>query len=155
MLNFDRKVVFITGGGSGIGATTTDLFLKKGAKVISSDISFPTGELRDVNFDLNPVKIALDVRNPGQVSRVINIMVERCKSLDIVVNSAGMMKQTPVLEIEEEEWDDIMAVNAKGTLFVCQVALGFMMKQKMGSIVNIASEAGQTGGELAGAHYSA
>ncbi|SDP82171.1 SDR family NAD(P)-dependent oxidoreductase [Desulforhopalus singaporensis] len=151
----NQKVVFITGGGSGIGAATTDLFLKKGAKVISSDFSFPAVELSDVDFNLNPVKIPLDVRNQGQVSKVINMIVEKFGNLDVVINSAGIFKETSVFEISEDEWDNMMAVNAKGTFFVCQAALRYMIKQKNGSIVNISSESGLTGGEFSGAHYSA
>ncbi|SDP78991.1 SDR family NAD(P)-dependent oxidoreductase [Desulforhopalus singaporensis] len=154
-LNLNKKVVFITGGGSGIGAATTDIFIKNGAKVISSDFSFPAVELSDVDFNLNPVKIPLDVRRKEQVSKVVNMIIEKLGNLDVVVNSAGIFKETSVFEITEEEWDNMMAVNAKGTFFVCQAALRYMIKQKKGSIVNISSESGLTGGSFSGAHYSA
>ena len=61
MLNFDGKIVLITGGNSGIGTTAVDLFVKQGAKVISTDITFPAGDPQEINFGKNPVEAQLDV----------------------------------------------------------------------------------------------
>ena len=155
MLNFDGKVVLITGGNSGIGATAVDLFVKQGAKVISADITFPAGDPQEINFGRNPVEVQLDVTNSTQVKVIVDLTVEKCNQLDAVVNSAGIVTTTPILDITEEEWDKVFAINLKGTLFVCQAALKHMIERKSGSIVNLSSVSGKVGGVMAGADYSA
>lgn len=155
MLNFDGKVVFITGGKSGIGAATADLFIKQGAKVISSDIAFSTHNPEEIDFGQNPVRVQLDVASSKQVTEIVQLMVEKCGQLDVVVNSAGILTTTPILEITEEDWDRVLAINLKGTFFVCQAALKHMIARKSGCIVNLSSVSGKIGGVMAGADYSA
>lgn len=155
MLDFNGKVVFLTGGNSGIGATTADLFVKRGAKVIITDIAFPASEPGKIRFEENPVKIDMDVSDSKKVTEVIDLTVEKCDRLDVVVNSAGVLTTNPILEITEEDWDKVFSVNLKGTFFVCQSALRHMIKMKTGCIVNISSVSGKIGGIMAGADYSA
>jgi 3-oxoacyl-[acyl-carrier protein] reductase len=71
------------------------------------------------------------------------------------VNGAAIFSVKPFEEISEAEWDRVFAVNVKGILFGCQAVSPFMRRQKGGRIINLASQAGKTGGLLIGAHYSA
>lgn len=154
MLDFSGKVILLTGGGGEIGAQTAELFLKRGAKVISTDIGF--SELVDtVDFKANPVRIALDVTDKRRVAEVIEAVAANCGGIDVVVNAAGVLNIKPFLEIAEEEWERTFAVNVKGMFFVCQEALRRMIDQKRGCFVNFASISGKVGGILAGADYSA
>ena len=155
MLNFDKKVVLVTGGNSGIGATTVDLFVKRGAKVISTDIAYFSVKPERINFEDNPVRIKLDVSNSAQVAEMIDLTVAKCGRLDVVVNSAGILTTKPILEISEEDWDRVFTVNLKGTFFVCQAALRHMIERNTGCIVNLSSVSGKIGGVMAGADYSA
>jgi 3-oxoacyl-[acyl-carrier protein] reductase len=154
MLDFTGKVVFLTGGGGEIGARTSELFLRRGAKVVTTDIDFPVLD-GSVDFEANPVKIALDVTDRKRVEAIIAATVENCGRVDVVVNAAGVLNIKPFLEISEEEWERTFAVNVKGMFFVCQEALKRMIEQKAGCFVNFASISGKVGGVLAGADYSA
>jgi 3-oxoacyl-[acyl-carrier protein] reductase len=154
MLDFSGKVVFLTGGGGEIGARTSELFLRRGAKVVTTDIDFPVLD-GSVDFEVNPVKIALDVTDRKRVEAIIAATVKNCGRVDVVVNAAGVLNIKPFLEISEEEWERTFAVNVKGMFFVCQEALKRMIEQKAGCFVNFASISGKVGGVLAGADYSA
>jgi 3-oxoacyl-[acyl-carrier protein] reductase len=154
MLDFSEKVILITGGGGEIGARTAELFLKQGAKVVTSDVGFPVSE-GSVDFEANPVKIALDITDKKQVAELVSATVENWGRIDVVVNAAGVLNIKPFLEITEEEWERTFAVNVKGMFFVCQEALKRMIEQKTGCFVNFASISGKVGGVLAGADYSA
>jgi 3-oxoacyl-[acyl-carrier protein] reductase len=155
MLDFNGKVVFVTGANSGIGAATVTRFLESGAKVVGADIAYPSVEISKINSEENPVKIHLDIKKAKDVTQVINLVAETYGRLNVAVNAAGILRLYPILEQKEEDWDEVMAVNVKGVLFVCQAAMKVMMKQNSGSIVNIGSTSGITGGALAGADYSA
>jgi len=154
MLDFTGKVVFLTGGGGEIGARTSEIFLRQGAKVVTTDVDFPVLD-STVDFEANPVKIALDVTDRKEVEAVMTATVKNCGRVDVVVNAAGVLDIKPFLEISEEEWERTFAVNVKGMFFVCQEALKRMIEQKTGCFVNFASISGKVGGVLAGADYSA
>lgn len=155
MLDFVGRVAFITGANSGIGAATVARFLERGARVMGADITYPSVEPDKINFEENPIKIHLDVKNAKKVTEAINLVAEKYGRIDVAVNAAGILRLYPILEQKEEDWDEVMAVNVKGVLFVCQAVMKVMMRQKSGSIVNIGSTSGITGGALAGADYSA
>jgi len=155
MLDFNGKVVFVSGANSGIGAATVARFLERGARVMGADITYPSVEPGKINFEENPIKIHLDVKNAKKVTGAINLVAEKYGRIDVAVNAAGILRLYPILEQKEEDWDEVMAVNVKGVLFVCQAVMKVMMRQKSGSIVNIGSTSGITGGALAGADYSA
>jgi 3-oxoacyl-[acyl-carrier protein] reductase len=154
MLDFTGRVVFVTGGGGEIGARTAELFLRRGAKVVSTDVGFSV-PVESVDFEANPVQIALDVTNRKRVETTVAATTENCGRIDVVVNAAGVLNIKPFLEISEQEWERTFAVNVKGMFFVCQEALKRMVEQKAGCFVNFASISGKVGGVLAGADYSA
>jgi len=129
--------------------------LERGARVMGADITYPSVEPGKINFEENPIKIHLDVKNAKKVTEAINLVAEKYGRIDVAVNAAGILRLYPILEQKEEDWDEVMAVNVKGVLFVCQAVMKVMMRQKSGSIVNIGSTSGITGGALAGADYSA
>ena len=154
MLDFSEKVVFLTGGGGEIGARTAELFLRQGAKVVSTDIGF-SASIDSADFACNPVTVALDVTDKSQVQAVMTAVWQNYGRIDIVVNAAGVLDVKPFLEISEQDWERTFAVNVKGMFFVCQDALKRMIGQGSGCFVNFASISGKVGGVLAGADYSA
>ena len=155
MFSFENKVVFFTGSGGHIAKTAAGLFIGQGATVISTDVTFPKTDLSQVGFTSNPVEIYLDVTDRQQVFKTIDLVAEKFGRIDAVINAAGIAGITPFLDITEEEWDRMFAINAKGMFFVCQAALTNMIAQKSGCFVNFASISGKVGGVLAGADYSA
>jgi 3-oxoacyl-[acyl-carrier protein] reductase len=154
MLDFSGRVILLTGGAGEIGAQTTELFLDRGAKVVSSDIGFSQNP-DTADFDANPVRIGLDVTDRRRVEEAVSAVVRNCGGIDVAVNAAGVLNIKPFLEISAEEWERSFAVNVKGMFFVCQAALRRMIERKRGCFVNFASISGKVGGVLAGADYSA
>jgi cyclopentanol dehydrogenase len=140
------KVAIVTGGASGIGRSTVLRFAQEGAKVVVVDRN-PTGSeqtvslAREVSRDVEAV--TADVSKRDQVSRMVDWAVGRFGRLDVMVNAAGVLILTPPLaEVDERDWDLMMATNLKGLFFCCQAAIPVMIRGGGGSIVNIASMAG-------------
>ena len=127
------KRVLVTGAGSGIGAATARRFAADGAEVIVADLS-PEA----VADELGAQAIVLDVRDEQQVAPAM-------AELDVLVNVAGIGSTTNAPETTLEVWENVFAVNARGTFLCCKHAIPGMAARGGGSIVNIASVAGLVG----------
>lgn len=157
MENLKGKVVFITGGGGGIGKAIASAFANEGAKIVVADIKqeFVSGTvkmLRDEGSEA--MGVTVDVTDYNSVKSAINEAVDKYGTVDIAVNNAGVVGIGAIEEITSEEWDRVMGVNSKG-VFVCTKAeLEVMRPKKSGAIINTASIAGKMGmGHLS--HYVA
>jgi 3-oxoacyl-[acyl-carrier protein] reductase len=95
--------------------------------------------------------VECDVRSKESLRRVVGDV----DAVDVMVNNAARTVARPFWEIEEDEWDDVLAVNLRGVFFGCQLAGERMRERAQGRIINLASLAGQQGGAVAGAHYAA
>jgi 3-oxoacyl-[acyl-carrier protein] reductase len=95
--------------------------------------------------------VECDVRSKESLRRVVGDV----DTVDVMVNNAACTVARPFWEIEEDEWDDVLAVNLRGVFFGCQLAGERMRERGRGRIINLASLAGQQGGAVAGAHYAA
>jgi 3-oxoacyl-[acyl-carrier protein] reductase len=95
--------------------------------------------------------VECDVRSKESLRRVVGDV----DAVDVMVNNAARTVARPFWEIEEDEWDDVLAVNLRGVFFGCQLAGERMRERGRGRIINLASLAGQQGGAVAGAHYAA
>jgi 3-oxoacyl-[acyl-carrier protein] reductase len=95
--------------------------------------------------------VECDVRSKESLRRVVGDV----DAVDVMVNNAARTAARPFWEIEEDEWDDVLAVNLRGVFFGCQLAGERMRERGRGRIINLASLAGQQGGAVAGAHYAA
>ena len=137
----DGRVALVTGGASGIGEASAARFEAEGATVVTLDVQ---GE----------VDHAVDVRDEAAVKQAVDATVERHGRLDVVVNAAGVAGGGPVHLVPAEEWDRVVGVNLTGTFLVCKHAVGKMLEQRSGSIVNIASIEGIEGTE-GGSSYNA
>ncbi|MBM7607650.1 3-oxoacyl-[acyl-carrier protein] reductase [Lysinibacillus composti] len=146
MTKFQGKVAIITGAGSGMGRATAIEFAKGGATVIIADLNENNAKqtqklLEEYNV---PTKIFVgDISKTEKVQEIVNGTVEEFKTIDIVANIAGMpMTFTPIEEVEEEFWDQQMAVNVKASYLLSKYALPYLKNnQSKGSIVNVASVA--------------
>jgi NAD(P)-dependent dehydrogenase (short-subunit alcohol dehydrogenase family) len=132
-MNLVGKRVLVTGAGSGIGAATARRFAADGAEVIVADLS-PDA----VADELGARAIVLDVRDEQQVAPAM-------AELDVLVNVAGIGSTTNAPETTLEVWENVFAVNARGTFLCCKHAIPGMAARGGGSIVNIASVAGLVG----------
>ena len=164
-LNLKDKVAVVTGGGRGIGEAICLAFANEGVHVAPVDIDYAAAnevakKIRALGRKSLPFKA--DVSKCEEVVRLMESVLKELGRIDILVNNAGISPKKdggpiPAWEILPEEWDMVMGVNLKGTLFCSQQALKFMLPQKKGVIINMASIAGKVAYEpmSTGAHYNA
>jgi 3-oxoacyl-[acyl-carrier protein] reductase len=157
MKPLEGKVAIITGAAQGMGLETSLELARRGAIAILTDIQAEKLDraLEAVRaIDNRSLSLSLDVSKKEQWVEVVETIRNRYGSIDIIVNNAAIFTVKPFEEIPEAEWDRVFAVNVKGVLFSCQAAAPVMRQQKSGRVINMASQAGKTGGLLVGAHYS-
>ncbi|MDE1150097.1 MAG: SDR family oxidoreductase [Azospirillaceae bacterium] len=141
----EGKVVLITGGSTGIGAETAQLLAQRGAKVaiaarrkdkldgVVADITASGGSAR---------AYVLDVTDKAQVQAVVAAVVADFGRLDVLINNAGLMPIRPMAEVNTDEWDQMIDVNLKGTLYGIAAVLPRFLAQDGGHIINLSSVAG-------------
>src|SRR5579875_319717 len=148
-LELEGKVAIVTGGASGIGLNIANELLKNGAKVVISDLNVEEGQQEDGFYLLK-----CDVSKKESVDHMIARTVELFGCVDILVNNAGVnlprllvdvKGEKPEYELNEKDFDFMVAVNQKGPFLCSQAAAKEMIKQNKGVIINVASEAGQEG----------
>jgi NAD(P)-dependent dehydrogenase (short-subunit alcohol dehydrogenase family) len=142
------QVVIVTGGAKGIGRGVVEAILEAGGTAVAADIDESAlGQLaflgagRPGRFEAH----ALDVRDGQRVRQVFQGVVERHGRIDALVNNAGTNRPKPFLEVSEEDWDYLMALNLKGTFLCTTAAVPHMLKRKQGKVINMASNIGQRG----------
>lgn len=151
------KTAIVTGAGRGIGRGIAIRLALDGADVAVSDIN-----ASDVDRVVEEVRaagrqslgIVADVTKGNEVSAMVDKVVDEFGKLDVMVANAGIAQVKQALELTEEDWDNIFAVNAKGVFWCDQAAAKHMVQQKSGKIINCAGVAGHTGLALL-SHYSA
>jgi len=146
---FEGKVALVTGAGRGIGRAIAKSFGEQRAHVIVNDI-LPQKKLTEMaaaisQIGINSIGIQADVSQSDQVENMIQLTDEAFGRLDILVNNAGIIRRGSIETVSEKDWDQVMAVNLKGTFNCCRVAAELMIKQRAGKIVNVSSIAGKTG----------
>lgn len=157
-MRLEGKVALISGGARGQGAAEAKLFAGEGAKVVFGDILDDLG--KQVEAEIHEVGgealyIHLDVTNAADWASAVEAAVSRYGSLDVLVNNAGITIRKNVEDTTEEDWDRIMAINAKGVFLGTKQAIPAMRESGGGSIVNISSTAGLVGSPYSGASYAA
>lgn len=153
---FKEKVVFITGVASGIGQAQAVAFLKQGARVFGMDIAEQgIHELKEFQNNPHFAYFIGDTSKKIEVEAAVKKAIQQFQKIDILLNTAGILDgYAPTLETDEALWDRIMNVNVKGTYLVTNAILPYMIAQKSGVIVNMASIAGFVAGG-GGAAYTA
>jgi len=154
----DNKVALVTGAAQGMGLETALELARRGAIPVLLDINAEklTTALNAVRgIESRSLSFVLDVSSKDQWIKTVGEIHRLAGSADILVNAAAIFSVKPFEEIDEAEWDRVFAVNVKGILFGSQATSPYMRRRKWGRIINLASQAGKTGGLLIGAHYSA
>jgi 3-oxoacyl-[acyl-carrier protein] reductase len=156
-MDLNGKVALITGGAQGIGQVIGEELARLGAHVILGDVN-GDGATKTADAINNnggsATGVKLDVTNIENVQEVFKGIIKDKGQLDILVNNAGITRDGLLMRMKEQDWDFVLSVNLKGSFLCSQLAVKQMMKQKSGSIVNIASIVGLMG-NLGQANYSA
>jgi NAD(P)-dependent dehydrogenase (short-subunit alcohol dehydrogenase family) len=148
-MNFDGKVVLITGAGRGIGREIAAAFAARGAKVAANDIT-------PVNLDQTVEQISAtggmikdfvtDISKKMPVQAMVSRLLDEWGQIDILINNAGVEPHAPLLDLDAWDWQRTIDVNLNGAFFTTQTVGRVMREQGGGAIVNIASIAGRAHG---------
>lgn len=152
------KFAVITGAASknGLGKATAKLFAEHGATVAILDLDQQAAEEAAQDLGEQHVGLACNVTDKEACLTAVQQLADRWGQIDILVNNAGITQPVRLLEIEPKNYDAVMDVNLRGTLYMSQAVIPHMQKRKSGSIVNISSVSAQRGGGVfGGPHYSA
>jgi len=157
--DLNGKVALVTGASSGIGRATAEALAAKGARVA---INFHRNEAgaaatraQIVGAGGSAIVAQANVTRASEVQSLVERTVAEFGPIDILVNNAGsLVERLRILELTEERWDEVIDLNLKSAFLSCQAVAGSMMTRKTGTIVNVSSIAGRTGGALGSIHYS-
>ena len=144
------KVALITGAGSGIGRASALKFAREGAKVVVVDIQKAGADetVSSIHADGgSAISVQADVADSLAVRRMVSTTVDSYGRLDILFNNAGMNIRGTILDVDEEDFDRLFAVNVKGVFLGCKEAIPVMKSQGGGVILNTASQMGVVGRE--------
>jgi len=147
------KVALVTGGSSGLGEAVVLRLAEEGVHVAvggrnrerAGAVAAAAVKCAQRAGHAIETSLALgDVSVVAECEQIVGETVERHRGLDILVNSAGIWLEKPILDTTEEEWDSCIDTGLKGTYFMCRAALRHMLARRSGVIVNIASDSGIT-----------
>lgn len=153
-----NKVVIITGAAQGIGKSIAKKLASSGANCVIVDVDLQNAEntAKEISaeFDVETLVFKVDVVNFQEVQNCVDETIKKFNKVDILVNNAGITKDNLVLRMTEEEWDKVLDINLKGCFNFIKAVSKYMMKQRSGRIINIASVVGLMGNP-GQANYSA
>jgi 3-oxoacyl-[acyl-carrier protein] reductase len=144
----DDRVAVVTGAGRGIGAATAKLFAAEGASVVVNDVDPEPAEATVGEITAAGGQAVLSTDNAVQAEGAAALVAKAVKGfgkLDILVNNAAITRDTLALRMKLEDWDAVLRTNLTGAHLCIQQALGAMLKQRAGRIINISSVVAETG----------
>ncbi|HDO25235.1 MAG TPA: beta-ketoacyl-ACP reductase [Nitrospirae bacterium] len=147
-MSLKDKIALITGAGRGIGEHTAIRFAKEGAKVVINDIDIDhAGRVFETikKFEGDAKVYQCDVSNKLEVEYMIKAILKDYGGLDILINNASIVRNANANEMHEEQWDEVIDVNLKGSFLCSQMAMQAMITQKWGRIINTSSYIGSFG----------
>lgn len=157
-LPIEAQTAVVTGAARGVGAAIARALHRDGYRVILSDVDEAACNALAEELDLaaeTALTAKLDISKPEDFDHVLEKCVSRWGSVEILVNNAAVTRARPVLDIETDEFNEVMAINAGGTFTGCRIFGRHFKERGYGRIINMASLAGQNGGTATGAHYAA
>lgn len=156
-IDFNGKVIIVTGSGRGIGREIAESFTKNGATVIISDYSTESLIETENLFTTKGYSfkaIPCDVTNSEDVQNLIDLTYKEFGKIDVLINNAGITKDNLILRMKDEQWDSVIETNLKGVFLTTRASVKYFLKQRYGKIINISSVVGITG-NIGQSNYSA
>ncbi|MFH1045373.1 MAG: 3-oxoacyl-[acyl-carrier-protein] reductase [Candidatus Omnitrophota bacterium] len=157
MKQLEAKVAIITGGARGIGREIALSFARAGASLAIVDVdaqALAETERELASLGSPSAQFSVDVTSLQQVEEMVNKTLDKFKKIDILINNAGITRDALLIRMKEEDWDQVLAVNLKGTFNCTKAVSKIMLKQRSGAIINIASIIGLIG-NVGQANYAA
>jgi 3-oxoacyl-[acyl-carrier protein] reductase len=153
-----NKIAIVTGGAQGIGKSIVRKLASEGANCVIVDVDIQSAEntAKEVREESNVETLVfkVDVSNFQEVQNCVDETFKKFGRIDILVNNAGITKDNLILKMTEEEWDKVLDINLKGCFNFIKAVSKYMLKQRSGRIINIASVVGLMGNP-GQANYSA
>lgn len=153
----EGRVAIVTGGARGIGKAICERLAAEGASLAIVDIMQDVADETAAEFNAKGVKAAAfsaNVAKPEDAADTIKAVIEEFGQIDILINNAGITRDTLMMRMSEADWDAVIDVNLKGTFNFIKAAMRPMMKNRYGKIVNVSSVVGRMG-NAGQANYSA
>ena len=150
MLNsLENKVAVITGAYGDIGFSICEKFAKNGINLAILGKDLEKLELKkkylNDNYNVDILSCNLDISNHNSYKICIEEIISKFEKIDILVNNAGVTKDNIIMRMSNEDWNNVIETNLKGTFLGCKYVSKIMVKQKYGKIINISSIVGQIG----------
>ncbi|MCL6457149.1 MAG: 3-ketoacyl-ACP reductase [Gorillibacterium sp.] len=148
-MELKNKTAIITGAGKGIGKAIAESLAKEGVNLglvarTLSDLEALQHELTS-KYDVRIHIATADISKQAEADQAIVKLAEHLGAIDILINNAGIAEFGTLLEMDPRTWEQIIQVNLMGTYYITHAALPIMLKQNSGSIINVASTAGERG----------
>jgi len=156
-LGLSGKVAIVTGGARGIGGSIVEGFAREGASVVIGDILFDAAQelaAKLAQGGSRAIAVKTDVSRKSDADNLAAVTMKEFGKIDILVNAAGIVRDTRLVDIEEAEWEQIIGVNAKGVYLVTKAVAPHMIAARYGKIVNISSRSGKDA-QAGLSHYGA
>ncbi|MBB6448694.1 NAD(P)-dependent dehydrogenase (short-subunit alcohol dehydrogenase family) [Geomicrobium halophilum] len=141
-MRLKERVALVTGGGSGIGRCTCELFAREGASVIVNDTNDEAGNETVQRIEAeggNALFLKADVTTEGEIQSMVEQIHQRFNHIDILFNNAGISRVGALHKIETEDWEKVVDVNLKGVYLTSKHVLPNMIERQQGSIINMSS----------------
>ena len=157
MVEVERKVALVIGGGGGIGRTLSQGLAQRGIAVAAADLSVESAEETAagiVRQGGEAFGLGVNIAKKSEVQKVVEDVLSRWGRIDILINAAGILSRGSVADLPESEWDRVLSVNLKGVFLCTQAVARHMVGRRQGYILTLTSGRGEAGFPN-GSHYSA
>ena len=145
----EKQVVFVTGGTRGIGKAIALKYAENGYNIVINYVSDKTNvdEIKKEfsKYGVESLVVKADVSKAEEVDRAVKQAIDKFGKINVLVNNAGITRDTLLMRMKEEDFDKVIEINLKGTFLVTKAVTPYMMKKRNGKIINLSSVVGVTG----------